>query len=148
MRGTTDQVALAEKLLQDLNKPKSEVVIDVIVMQVNSQYSRSLAATLSSAGTTGLQQSIGFLPTTTNGTTTNGTVPLSQIPHLSINQFSTSLPSAIVNAVMSDARTKTMNKPQVRASGRHESLEDLIIGERIPFATGKVFHPACRWPAV
>ncbi|HTB14510.1 MAG TPA: hypothetical protein VK752_23225 [Bryobacteraceae bacterium] len=134
VRGTTDQVALAEKLLRDLDKPKSEVLIDVIVMQVNSQYSHSLAATLSSAGTTGLQQSIGFLQTTTNGTTTNGTVPLSQVPHLSINQFSTSLPSAIVNAVMSDARTKTMNKPQVRASDGMKV--DLIIGERIPFATG------------
>ena len=61
VRATTDQMALTEKLLHDLDKPKSEVVIDVIVMQVNSQFSRSLAATLSSAGTTGVQQSIGFL---------------------------------------------------------------------------------------
>jgi general secretion pathway protein D len=128
-------MALTEKMLRDLDRPKSEVVIDVIVMQVNSQYSRSLAATLSSAGTTGVQQSIGFLPSTaSDGTTTNGTVPLSQIRHLSINDFSTSLPGAIVNAVMSDARTKTMNKPQVRASDGMKV--DLIIGERIPFATG------------
>jgi general secretion pathway protein D len=135
VRGTTDQVALTEQLLHDLDKPKSEVVIDVIVMQVNSQYSRSLAATLSSAGTTGVQQSIGFLPTTnSSGTTSDGTIPLSQIRHLSINDFSTSLPGAIVNAVMSDARTKTMNKPQVRASDGMKV--ELIIGERIPFATG------------
>jgi general secretion pathway protein D len=135
VRGTTDQMALAVKLLHDLDRPKSEVVIDVIVMQVNSTYSRSLAATLSSAGTTGVQQSIGFLPTTaSDGTTTNGTIPLSQIRHLSINDFSTSLPGAIVNAVMSDARTKTMNKPQVRASDGMKV--DLIIGEKIPFATG------------
>jgi general secretion pathway protein D len=135
VRATTDQMALTEKLLQDLDKPKSEVVIDVIVMQVNSTYSRSLAATLSSAGTTGLQQSIGFLQTTnSSGTPTNGTIPLSQVPHLSINQFSTSLPNAIVNALMSDARTKTMNKPQVRASDGMKV--DLIIGEKIPFATG------------
>lgn len=135
VRATTDQMALTEKLLQDLDKPKSEVVIDVIVMQVNSTYSRSLAATLSSAGTTGLQQSIGFLQSTnSSGTPTNGTIPLSQVPHLSINQFSTSLPNAIVNALMSDARTKTMNKPQVRASDGMKV--DLIIGEKIPFATG------------
>src|SRR5580698_294713 len=86
VRGTTDQMALAVKLLHDLDRPKSEVVIDVIVMQVNSTYSRSLAATLSSAGTTGVQQSIGFLSTTaSDGTTTNGTIPLSRIGHLSIN---------------------------------------------------------------
>jgi general secretion pathway protein D len=135
VRATLDQMALTEKLLHDLDKPKSEVVIDVIVMQVNSQFSRSLAATLSSAGTTGVQQSIGFLPTTaSDGTQTNGSVPLSKIGHLSINDFSASLPSAIVNALMSDARTKTMNKPQVRASDGMKV--DLIIGERIPFATG------------
>ncbi|HTB11686.1 MAG TPA: cohesin domain-containing protein [Bryobacteraceae bacterium] len=162
VRGTADQVALTEKLIHDLDKPKSEVVIDVIVMQVNSQYSRSLAATIASGGTAGLQQAISFLPTTTNtGTTTtitdpttgittttstptttgasttattNGTIPLSQIGHLSINQFSTSLPGAILNAVMSDARTKTMNKPQVRASDGMKV--ELIIGQRIPYATG------------
>ncbi len=162
VRGTADQVALTEKLIHDLDKPKSEVVIDVIVLQVNSQYSRSLAATIASGGTAGLQQAISFLPqTTTNGTTTTttdpttgvvttsttpssttgsttsttaGTIPLSQIGHLSINQFSTSLPGAILNAVMSDARTKTMNKPQVRASDGMKV--ELIIGERIPYATG------------
>jgi general secretion pathway protein D len=162
VRGTADQVALTEKLIHDLDKPKSEVVIDVIVMQVNSQYSRSLAATIASGGTAGLQQAISFLPTTTNTgttttitdpttgittttstptttgaattTTTAGTVPLSQIGHLSINQFSTSLPGAILNAVMSDARTKTMNKPQVRASDGMKV--ELIIGQRIPYATG------------
>jgi general secretion pathway protein D len=162
VRGTADQVALTEKLIHDLDKPKSEVVIDVIVMQVNSQYSRSLAATIASGGTAGLQQAISFLPTTTNtGTTvtstdpttgittttvtptttgaattatTAGTIPLSQIGHLSINQFSTSLPGAILNAVMSDARTKTLNKPQVRASDGMKV--ELIIGQRIPYATG------------
>ena len=162
VRGTADQVALTEKLIHDLNKTKSEVVIDVIVLQVNSNYSRSLAATIASGGTAGLQQAISFLPqTTTSGTTTtttdpttgvvttsttpssttgsttsttSGTIPLSQIRHLSINQFSTSLPGAILNAVMSDARTKTMNKPQVRASDGMKV--ELIIGSRIPYATG------------
>lgn len=160
VRGTADQVALTEKLIHDLDKPKSEVVIDVIVLQVNSQYSRSLAATIASNGTAGLSQSITFLPTTSStgttttttdsttgvttttttpstsssSSTTSGTVSLSQLGHLSINQFSTSLPGAILNAVMSDARTKTMNKPQVRASDGMKV--ELIIGERIPYATG------------
>ena len=35
-RGTVDQINLAEKLFHDLDKPKSEVVIDVIVLEVNS----------------------------------------------------------------------------------------------------------------
>jgi general secretion pathway protein D len=154
VRGTADQVALTEKLIHDLDKPKSEVVVDVIVMQVNSQYSRSLAATIASGGTAGLQQAISFngpngssttsttgttgttgvTGTTPTGTSGTGTLTLSQIAHTSINQFSTSLPGAILNAVMSDARTKTMNKPQVRASDGMKV--ELKIGERIPYATG------------
>jgi general secretion pathway protein D len=156
VRGTQDQVALAEALVHDLDKPKSEVVIDVIVMQVNSQYSRSLAATLASGGTAGLQQAITFngpnsssttttsttgtTGTTTTPTTTNtssaatGSLLLSQIGHISTNQFSTSLPGAILSAVMSDARTKTLNKPQVRVSDGMKA--ELVIGERIPYATG------------
>lgn len=145
VRGTADQVALTEKLIHDLDKPKSEVVIDIVVMQVNSQYSRSLAATIASGGTAGLQQAISYngpnppvASTTPTGSTpttpTAGTATLSQIAHTSINQFSTSLPGALLNAVMSDARTKTMNKPQVRASDGMKV--ELTIGQRIPYATG------------
>jgi general secretion pathway protein D len=156
VRGTQDQVALAEALVHDLDKPKSEVVVDVIVMQVNSQYSRSLAATLASGGTAGIQQAITFngpnstSTTTTSTTGTTGTITtpttttntaaasgsllLSQIGHISTNQFSTSLPGAILNAVMSDSRTKTLNKPQVRVSDGMKA--ELVIGQRIPYATG------------
>jgi general secretion pathway protein D len=154
VRATADQMALTEKLIHDLDKPKSEVVIDVIVMQVNSQYSRSLAATLASGGTAGLQQAISFNgpnstststtgttgtagttgTTTTNSSASSGSVSLSQLGRTSINQFSTTLPGAILNAMMSDARTKTMNKPQVRASDGMKV--ELIIGSRIPYATG------------
>ena len=35
MRGTPDQVALAELLINNLDKAKSEVVVDVVVMQVS-----------------------------------------------------------------------------------------------------------------
>ncbi len=162
VRGTADAVELAGKMIHDLDKPKSEVLIDVVVMEVSSQYSRSLAATIASNGTAGLSQSISFLPTTTStgttttttdpttgtttttttpsttsgttSSTTNGTISLSQLGHLSINQFSTSLPGALLNAVMSDARTKTLNKPQVRASDGMKV--ELTIGQRIPYATG------------
>ena len=71
VRDTVDKVALAEKLVHDLDKPKSEVVVDVIVMQVNSERTRDLAATIASAGTAGLNVPIKFAPP--NGTTTTTT---------------------------------------------------------------------------
>src|ERR1022692_2144111 len=35
-KGSADQVALAEKILHDLDKPRSEVVVDIIVMEASS----------------------------------------------------------------------------------------------------------------
>jgi general secretion pathway protein D len=146
VRDTVDKVALAEKLVHDLDKPKSEVVVDVMVMQVNSQRTRDLAATIASAGTAGLNVPINFAPagttttTTTNSsgtstpTTTGNTITLARLGHLSTADFSTTLPGGLLQAMLSDSRTKVLNQPQVRASdGQKVTLK---IGSRIPYATG------------
>lgn len=146
VRGTVDQVALAEKLIHDLDKPKAEVVIDVIVMETNSARTRDLAATIVSAGNAGLNVPFAFTPQGVTSTPANGTTPaatsgvftLGQLGHLSINDFSTTLPGALLNAMLSDNRTRVLNSPQVRASdGQKVSLK---IGDRIPYATGS-FQP-------
>jgi len=51
-KGSADQVALAEKILHDLDKPKSEVVVDIIVMEASSVYTRQLTAAIASSGLT------------------------------------------------------------------------------------------------
>lgn len=147
VRGSEDAVELAEKLVHDLDKPKSEVLIDVIVMQTNSERTKSLAATIASAGTAGLSMSASFLPQTTTSTSTTsttttttspGTVTLGQLGHLSINNWSTSLPGAMLNLMMTDTKTKVVNSPQLRCSdGQKASIK---IGERYPYATGS-FQP-------
>jgi general secretion pathway protein D len=172
MRGPADAVALAEKVIRDLDKPKSEVVIDVIVMQANTARTRDLAATIVTAsGAVGVNLPIAFTPrnpvltggtgsgTGTTTTTTDpitgvkttvttppatGTTPtssgvsLSQITHISSNDFSTTLPNALLNLIMTDSKTKVFNRPTVRASdGMKVSL---AIGQKIPYATGS-FQP-------
>ena len=37
VRGTPDQVALAEKLVEDLDKARPEVIVDIAVMQVSKE---------------------------------------------------------------------------------------------------------------
>jgi general secretion pathway protein D len=174
MRATPDQIALAEKLIHDLDKPKAEVVVDVIVMEANRSRTRSLAAAIMSGGTAGLNLPIAFTPrnpiltngssgtantgipaTTTpggtlaggvgttpgltGGTTTGSTaISLSQLAHVSTNDFSTTLPGALLNLVMSDRSTKVLQSPQVRASDGQKVT--LRIGDKIPYATGS-FQP-------
>jgi general secretion pathway protein D len=158
VRDTVDKVALAEKLVHDLDKPKSEVVVDVMVMEANSERTRDLAATIASAGAAGLNVPITFngtgttsttttvgtpstavttpVTTTTTTPTTTGTnfIPLSRLAHLSTNQFTTTLPGGLLEALLTDSRTKVLNNPQVRASdGQKVTLK---IGNRIPYATG------------
>ncbi len=152
VRDTVDKVALAEKLVHDLDKPKSEVVVDVMVMEVNSERTRDLAATIASAGTAGLNVPINFAPsgttttTTTGGTgtggttgtptttTTGNTITLNRLGRISSHDFSATLPGGLLQAMLSDSRTKVLNNPQVRASdGQKVTLK---IGNRIPYATG------------
>lgn len=58
-RGEADRIALAEKIIADLDKPKPEVVVDVVVMEANKVKSRDLAAAIAPDG---LNQQITFNP--------------------------------------------------------------------------------------
>ncbi len=141
VRGDADAVALAEKLIRDLDKPKSEVVIDVIIMEANSARTRDLAATIASAtGTTGLNLGAAFTPRAGitraigAGTTASTGVPLANLGRISTSDFTTTLPGALLQAILNDNRTKVLNNPQLRASdGQKARLE---IGDRIPIASG------------
>ncbi len=158
IRGSMDAVALAEKLIHDLDKPKSEVIIDVVIMQTNSERTKNLAATIASAGTAGLSMPIAFAPQngltsvlgssgasgatgvtgTTGAVASAGAITLGQIAHTSINDFQTSLPGGLLNLLMTDTKTKIINSPQLRASDGMKA--ELKIGERYPYATGS-FQP-------
>lgn len=166
VRGTPDEIAFVEKLVHDLDKPKAEVIVDVEILETNSTYSKQLAATIASGGTAGLNVPIAFNPTSniattttsgststttstsatttpTTGTGTTGTstgvagaVGLNSLAHLSTADFSASLPGAMLNAMLTDSRTKVLNRPQVRASDGQKV--ELQVGVRIPYATGSL----------
>jgi general secretion pathway protein D len=108
------------------------------------QFSPTNPITSSTTGASGTGGT-GATSTTTTTTTTTGTttptstfVALSQLGHLGTSQFSTSLPGATLQAVMSDSRTKIQESPEVRVSdGQKVTLK---IGEKYPYATGS-FQP-------
>src|SRR5881392_2304737 len=75
VRGTPDQVALAQKLVGDLDKSKPEVVVDVAVMQINRDKKRTLGINPPQNMTITLQPNVTSTTTNTNNTNngTNGT---------------------------------------------------------------------------
>ena len=160
IRAPADKIPLAEKLIAAIDKPKSEVIVDVMVMQVNRNYMRNLSAAI---GVGGINSSINFTPrtslqgqanttSTTNATTgtttttttpvtnsTNNTLLLPQIKHISTSDFTISnVPGGMIEALLSDSSTRVMQAPQIRALDNFKS--SLKIGEKIPTATGS-FQP-------
>src|SRR5260370_37308772 len=70
--------------------------------------------------------------------TTPGNLTLSTLGKVSFRDYSTTLPGALLQAVMSDTSTRVMQSPEVRASdGQKVSLK---IGDKVPYATGS-FQP-------
>ena len=64
VRGTPDQIALAEKLVEDLDKARPEVIIDIAVMQVSKDRSRTLGLNPPTSATVTLQSNINTTTTT------------------------------------------------------------------------------------
>ncbi|PYY17735.1 MAG: type II and III secretion system protein [Acidobacteria bacterium] len=81
VRGSPDKVALAEKIVADLDKSRAEVVIDVAILQVSKERIRNLGFTPSLAnGPIGIQLIPPGQTTTTNPNATNGQSSSSRIP--------------------------------------------------------------------
>jgi general secretion pathway protein D len=91
VRAEADTMALVEKLISDLDKARPEVIIDVMVMEVNTTHMRNITAAFASTGfstsaifaprpgitTPGIQTATGSTgsTTTTTGTTSTTTTP-------------------------------------------------------------------------
>ena len=144
VRGTPDQIALAEKLVGDLDKAKSEVIVEVAVMQISRDKMRNLGISPPTSASVALQNNINTTTgtgTTTTGTTTTGTpnqINLNRIGNLNATDFTVTIPPATATALFSDSSVKLIQNPQIRAvDGQKASLK---IGDRVPVATGS-FQP-------
>ena len=149
VRGTPDQIALAQKLIEDLDKAKPEVIVEVAVMQVSRDRIRNLGISPPTSATVALQSNVTTTtntgttgttttPTTTSSTGTPNTISLNRIGNLNATDFQVTIPPATATALLSDTNTKLIQNPQIRAlDGQKASLK---IGDRVPVATGS-FQP-------
>jgi general secretion pathway protein D len=142
IRGTPDQVALAEKLVNDLDKARPEVIVDIAVMQVSRDKMRTLGISPPTSASIALQPNATTTTTTTTGTTTptttNNQLTLNRLANLTSNDFVVSIPGATANFLYTDSDTKIIQNPQIRALDNQKAT--LKIGDRVPVATGS-FQP-------
>jgi general secretion pathway protein D len=147
IRGTPDQIALAEKLVNDLDRSKPEVIVDVAIMQISRNKARTLGINPPTSATVTLQPNVNTTTstvtngtTTVNGSTTNGSsgINLNTLGNLNATDFQVTISSATLTALFTDSNTKLIQNPEIRAvDGQKASLK---IGQRVPVATGS-FQP-------
>jgi general secretion pathway protein D len=135
IRDTPDRVMLAQKIIEDIDKARPEVVIQVAVMQARTDRLRNMGIQ------PGTSASLTFTPPTTStssstssSTTTASTLPLNQLQHLSSGDYSVTLPGAQASFLMTDSSTQIIDNPEIRVvDGQTAKLR---IGDRVPVATG------------
>jgi len=123
VRGTVDQMVMAEKLISSFDKPKPEVVIDIAVMQVSRDRMHNIGTNVPTSTTVG--------PLTAAGGVGSGIVQLGSLYGTAIG---TSIPSVTFTALMSASDTKVLQNPEIRALNDEKAT--LRIGDRYPVATG------------
>ena len=147
MRATPDELLLARKLIDDLDKARPEVVVDVDVLEVNRNHERNLGIILPQQVTASLQGSTSTTTTTgttttgttTTGTTTTGTtsnngLTLNNLGNLNGNNVALTIGTATANLLLTDTDTRVLQNPRVRATDGQKA--DLKVGSKIPIATG------------
>jgi len=143
IKGTPDQLALASKMIDDIDKSKPEVIVDVWVAQVRRDKLRNLGITPPQTIQVALQGTNTTSGTGTGtGTTTTGTgggLNFNDLQHLNSTNYAVTIDSLKAQAILSDADTKIMQNPKIRATDNEKAT--LTIADKIPIATGSFGTP-------
>jgi general secretion pathway protein D len=132
MRDTADKVTIAQSIIDQNDKEKAEVVIDVELMQMNMDrntdigftFPQTISATLLNPATA---------PGDTGGSSTPSTVnviTLDQLKKLALSQYGFTVPNFALNLIKGATNAQTIAKPELRISEGEKA--QLTIGDRVP----------------
>jgi general secretion pathway protein D len=136
VRGTPDELTLAQKIINDLDKPRPEVIVDVAIMEVDKDKMRNIGLSWPGSISFALQPPTTSTTSTTTTTTstTASSLTLDNLANLNANSFAVTVSSATANLLLSDSDTKILQNPRIRATDGQKAT--MKIGSRIPIATG------------
>lgn len=116
---TPERVKAAETIVDSLDKSRSEVIVELELLEVDRTRMVEYGIQLRSAGENGIRTSI--LP---------GDVTLEQAPYASGNVFVAGLPGAVLSLLRADSDTRVLANPQLRAVDGETAQAE--FGERVP----------------
>ncbi|HTP68781.1 MAG TPA: hypothetical protein VMJ35_07755, partial [Dongiaceae bacterium] len=133
VRATPDVLELVSKVVNDIDKARPEVVVQVEVLEARTDRLRNLGITPGQSASIAINPNTTTQSSTTAATTTQATT-FNTLTHLNSNDYQVTLPNFTANAVLTDTYTKIIQDPELRSvDGQQAKLK---IGDRIPIATG------------
>ena len=141
MKGSPDELILAQKLVNDLDKARPEVVVDIAILEVSKNWEQTLGIQWPTSVGIALQPpNSSSTASTTSTTSTSGTASTATSPslydlaHLKATDFAVTIGAATANLLLTDDTTKILQNPRIRATDGQKAT--MKIGEKIPIATG------------
>jgi general secretion pathway protein D len=131
VRATGPVVDVIERVIRANDKPRAEVILDVEILEVSRARVKQYGINLSSYNLNVLFSPELAPPNTSGGVTAPPPFNLNTISQgVSTADFYLAVPTAVVNFLESDNRTKTLAKPQLR--GQEGQKLTLNLGQDIP----------------
>jgi general secretion pathway protein D len=119
IRDTADKVKVAQRMIEGIDKSRSEVIVDVELIEVDTQKMRELGVSLSE-----------YSITQTLDMGEDAPIRLGDLKYLNQNSWILSIPSIIYDFVKTNADAQLLAKPQVRISEGEKAR--VVIGDKVP----------------
>ena len=130
LRDTADKVSVAERIVEQNDKQLSEVVIDVELLQINTNKADTLGLILKPYSVGAVIPSPGNGMTNLGATVGSGAFTWGQLKQLNINSFGFTLPTAQLDFIKNNGAAELLAKPQLRVSEGQKA--QLLIGDKVP----------------
>jgi len=135
IRDTADKVSIAQRVIDQNDKEKAEVVIDVELLQMNLNKMLDLGLILPNSinayylNPTSAPSDSG----STSTPTTASSITWDQIKHLAIGQYGFTVPNFALNFIKTNSDAELLAKPQLRITEGEKA--QLTIGDQVPIPT-------------
>jgi general secretion pathway protein D len=141
IRDTADKVSIAQNIIDQNDKEKAEVVVDVELLQMNLnkevhlgvEYPTQIQALLLNPATAPTGDQSGGGGVTTPPPTTANVITLDQLKKLALDQYGFTVPNFTVNLLKTATDAQVLAKPEMRITEGEKA--QLVIGDRVPIPT-------------
>ena len=129
LRDTADKVAVAERIVEQNDKQVAEVVVDVELLQINTDKVLNLGLLIDRTITATIPSPAGQV-TNLGAQVASNAFTWNTLKQININSFAFTLPSATLSFIKDNTDAELLAKPQLRIAEGQKA--QLLIGDKVP----------------